>query len=46
MPELAEDILPFKKAAMKTWKLAVTFVLFSPNFLKWTALGFCRLIFL
>jgi hypothetical protein len=35
MPELAEGLLPFKEAAMNTWELAVAFVLFSRNFLKW-----------
>jgi hypothetical protein len=43
MPELAERLLPFKKAVMNTWELA--FVLFSRNFLKWAPLGFCRFIF-
>jgi hypothetical protein len=43
--ELAEGLLPFKKPVMSTWELAVTFVLFCRNFLKWAPLGFRRFIF-
>jgi hypothetical protein len=42
--ELAEGLLPFKKAVMNTWELAVAF-LFSRSFLKWAPLGFRRFIF-
>jgi hypothetical protein len=45
MPELAEGLLPFRKAVMNTWELAVAFVLFSHSFLKWAPLGFCHFIF-
>jgi hypothetical protein len=44
MPELAEGLLPFKKAVMNTWELVVAFVPFSRNFLKWEPLGFRRFI--
>jgi hypothetical protein len=44
MPELADELLPFKKAAMETWELAVAFVVFH-GYLRWAPLGFCRFIF-
>jgi hypothetical protein len=46
MPGLAEELPPFKRAAMKTCELAVDFVLFFRNFLKWVLLGSGRFIFI
>jgi hypothetical protein len=31
MPDLAQELLPSKEAVMKTWELAVAFVLFFPK---------------
>jgi hypothetical protein len=45
LSELADELLPFKKAAMETWELAVAFVPVFRSYLKWAPLGFRRFIF-
>jgi hypothetical protein len=46
MPQLVEEIFPFRKAAMNSWELSAAFVFFFLSFLKRTPLGFCHFSFM